>query len=117
MTDNATTSKPIKLVKTVHQNDFYETFLRIMLSFSTQKLSKTEIDLLIEVQEFDYHFTTDSKRIIGNRKDMSIYNITNYMKKLRDKGFIDDEGRVIAQLQLPVNLNEINLNVLLKVKS
>lgn len=107
-------TKPISVTKNTTSNDFYRTFLEIMLGLSNKKLSATSIDLLVEIRDFGYQFTTDSKRTISHRTNMSMHNITNYIKRLRDNGFVDENGVVTKVLQLPVEKNEVSLLINIK---
>ena len=115
MTDNVSEqAKPISITKNTKIDNFYRTFLEIMLGLSNKKLSSTSIDLLVEVRDFGYEFTTDCKRTIAHRTGKSMHNITNYIKRLRDSGFVDEHGVVTKMLQLPVDRHEISLLINIK---
>lgn len=90
----------LKLSTTIPFNSFYRTYLNIFLAGASIDLSPTEKDILEECYKMcNGQFSADGRKIIMERLNMSVGNLNNYIKKLRDKKLVDEENRLIKFLK------------------
>lgn len=89
--------------------DVYRKYISIVSVVMNTKLTDLEIDLLIAVTNYNYKFDEISRKEICKDYNISKDLLGNYLKKLRDKGFITSENIVIDELQkLKLQPNSIN---------
>jgi DNA-binding CsgD family transcriptional regulator len=88
-------SVQIKL-KSANSEKRYEMFLQMLSGMLIPKLTDREIDVLVASKvETDGDFSTDSRRKIQQRMQITEYTLNNYIKALRDKKVV--EGNQIAK--------------------
>lgn len=64
--------------------------LQVLAEFSTVRNSMP--DDYTEDQKDTYTFTSASRNIIADRLEISIYNLNNVIRSLKDKGFLFPKG-------------------------
>lgn len=83
--------------------NYYMTYLNLMLAGTDNVLTQTEKDILEECYfSPESRLTTDSRRQIAKNMGISPSNLTNYVKKLRDKKYITEDGRLTKVLTNPI---------------
>ncbi len=109
-TQGTRTPTPVVFNARKSHKAFYRTFLNIVSAVAEIKLSEQEIDIMDECFNLGGKFDTDTRKDVVTNLKVSPSNLNNYIKKLKDKGYLDDSMRLIEKLR-PVNFMDDGGNV------
>lgn len=96
----------IKKVLKLGTIEYYNTHLQIINPLLPIQLTPKEIEILANFMSFEGtiahdRFGTTAKKIVKDRMELSNAGISNYMKSLKDKGFITNN--TIVPILFPEN--------------
>lgn len=78
------------LNRNISRDELYTTYYRILNS--VLNLTSTEINILAKFREISdnprFELGTKERRIISGKLNMSVYNLNNYIRTLKDKGML-----------------------------
>jgi hypothetical protein len=114
---------PIPITINKRSNQFFRTYLNLMIAATGNKLAEQEQEVLEEC--FIYgrgEFDTDTRRTICERLKISEANLNNYIRKLRLKQYIDNENRMnkklnISMLRIPEGMEEVSATIIFTISN
>lgn len=85
------------------ENDFYVKHLSIINVFLPVSLTRKEIDILAAIMSLKGdiakdRFGTTARKLIMEKFDLSQGGISNYLKSMREKGFITKDNEILPIL-------------------
>lgn len=106
------------LEKNINRKELYKTYYQILNS--VLNLTKTEIEILDKFRELskdDAHkLGSDERKLISSELKMSIYNLNNYIRTLKDKGMlITVDNKLIINPNLLLEDNKPSYSVKFKI--
>ena len=86
--------------------EYYTTHLKLINPLLPIQLTPKEIEILANFMSFNGtiaqdRFGTTARKIVEGRMNLSTAGVSNYMKSLKDKGFVG--GNVILPILFPDN--------------
>lgn len=89
--------QPIQKVAKLNKVDYYATHLAIINAFLPVKLTQREIEVISRVMSFEGEmsqdkFGTSARKILKNDLNMSDGGLGNFLRSMRDKGVIRENG-------------------------
>lgn len=89
----------MQLTRNIRKEDLYHTYYSVMNGLL--KLTPVELNVLVEfckLQPSEYTFNKDNRKIVSKNLGMSIFNLNNYIRILKDKSIF-----VTINNQLEIN--------------